>query len=275
MATSACDLINGYFSLWFDEWRLLPVVWLMVSLACGVMNDDLCLWFDQCRLQPVVWRMTTSSCALIDGDFCLCFDWWKLLPNGWLIGFITRSGDFCQVSDWWDLSPRNDYFAINWDVILDRMPIIGLMVELMGGLMVCFPFSGWINGWFNGLFPLQVVWLWDYPPVVVQLMGCYLFIVVTNGCYLFSGLIKEFLPLQCCDYWALPHQLVWIWVSIWALPHQWFEYGFYPISGLKMGFTPSVVLNMGFTPSVVCLKGFNPVCGLFERLYPDNVLIHL
>jgi len=118
MVTSACDLINGYFSLWFDEWRLLSVVWLMPSLACGVMNDDFCL----------VWLMSSSACALIDGDFCLCFDWWQLLPNGWLIGFITRSGDFYQVSDWWDLSPRNDYSAINWDVILGRMPIIGLII---------------------------------------------------------------------------------------------------------------------------------------------------
>jgi len=117
------------------KWQLLSD-WLidgvlsreMASSAYGSVNGDFCLWFDWWRLLPVVWRMTTSSCALIDGDFCLCFDWWKLLPNGWLIGFITRSGDFCQVSDWWDLSPRNDYFAINWDVILDRMPIIGLII---------------------------------------------------------------------------------------------------------------------------------------------------
>ena len=126
------------------------------------------------------------------------------------------------------------------------------------------------------------------------------------GCYLFSGLIKEFLPLQCCDYWALPHQLVWIWalphqlvcilVWIWALPHHLveyrFEYGLYPIiwlnMGLNMGLTPLVVwiwalphqlvwiwvlphqwyILLGFTPSIVCLKGFIPICGLVEGLYP-------
>jgi len=68
-----------------------------------------------------------------------------------------------------------------------------------------------------------------------------------TGCYLFSSLIKEFLPIQCCDYWALPHQLVWIW----ALP-------------------PSVGLNMGFTPYVVDLKGFIPICGSFKGLYPHQ-----
>ena len=81
------------------------------------------------------------------------------------------------------------------------------------------------------------------------------------GCYLFSVMIKEFLPIQCCDYWVLPRQLVWIW----ALSHS---------VGLKMdlnmGFTSSVGLNMGFTPCVVCLKGFIPISGLFEGLYPHQ-----
>ena len=33
-------------------------------------------------------------------------------------------------------------------------------------------------------------------------------------------MINGLLPLQCCDYWALPHQLVWKWIWIWALPHR-------------------------------------------------------
>ena len=102
--------IDGDFCLWFDWWQCLPMVWLMTIPVCGLTNDCFFMWFDW-------WRL--FACSLTK---------WRLLPNGWLIGFITRSGGFCQVSDWWDLSPRNDYFAINWDAILGRMPIIGLII---------------------------------------------------------------------------------------------------------------------------------------------------
>ena len=216
MATSACGLINGYFSLWFDEWRLLPVVWLMVSLACGVMNDDLCLWFDQCRLQPVVWRMTTSSCALIDGDFCMCFDWWKLLPSSWLMCFITRSGDFCQVSDRWALSLRDNYFTINWDVILGRMPIIGLIFGLypicglnmgftpLDGLnmgftsSVVYPFRLYpIHSLFEGLYP-HLLFEGLYPDsVLIHLQGCYPQWRILSVCTAMSGYFL-FGPAQPC-----------------------------------------------------------------------------
>ena len=173
--------LNGDFCLWFDEWRLLPLVRLMASFAaCGLINGDFCLWFDWWRFLPMVWWMATSAssliegflswematsagglinscllplmvwliatsaCGLIDGVFCrLWFDWWRLLPvvwlygrfcqNDWLMGFwlmcfIPRSDDFCQDTDRWALSPRNNYFTINWDVILGRMPIIGLII---------------------------------------------------------------------------------------------------------------------------------------------------
>jgi len=68
MATLACGLIDGVFCrLWFDWWRLLPlVIWLMPTLACGLIDGDFCLWFDG-------WRLLTA-CDLIDGVFCLWFD---------------------------------------------------------------------------------------------------------------------------------------------------------------------------------------------------------
>jgi len=51
MATSAYDLMNGDFSLWFDWWRLLPpVIWLMATLAFGLIDGVFCrMWFDWWR----------------------------------------------------------------------------------------------------------------------------------------------------------------------------------------------------------------------------------
>jgi len=44
MAASAYGLINGDFCLWFDEWRLLPMVRLMVSFAaCDLIDGVFCL----------------------------------------------------------------------------------------------------------------------------------------------------------------------------------------------------------------------------------------
>jgi len=120
------------------------------------------------------------------------------------------------------------------------------------------------------------------------------------GCHLFSIMINGLLPLQWPDQGVFTSSVLWLlgctpsvgW--IWALPHQWFEYGPNPISGSNMGRTPLVGwiwalphqwfecglylisgLNMVFTPSVVYLFGLYSIRGLFEGLYPDNVLIHL
>jgi hypothetical protein len=53
--------------------------------------------------------------------------------------------------------------------------------------------------------------------------------------------------------------------------------GHSPISGLiNELFLPSSALILGlFTPPTGLNVGFIPISGLFEGLYPDNVLIHL
>jgi len=170
---------NGDFYLWFDWWRLLPMVWLMASFAAyGLINGDFChLWFDWWRFLPMVCWMATFAYGSIDGVFCrLWFDWWRLLPVVWLNGrmidwwifdwcvlsrematsaYGSRDGDsylwsdwcilslrndgFCQDPDRWALSPKNGYCTVNWDVILGRIPISGLII---------------------GLIPHQLVWIW-------------------------------------------------------------------------------------------------------------------
>jgi len=95
-------------------------------------------------------------------------------------------------------------------------------------------------------------------------------VVELMGCYPFDEWINGLLPLQCCDYWALPHQLVWIWAlppiswfengfEYGLYPIGWFEYGFYPICGLFEGLYPHLwFVWRALSPSVVCLKGFTP-----------------
>jgi len=156
----------------------------------------------------VCW-MATSAYGSINGVFCRpWFDWWHLLPVVWL------SGGFCQ-NDWlmclsreimtsakiligglypqgMIASPSTEtlYWVVSPLVVwlLGRIPVSGLII----GLIL---FSGWIND----LFSLQVVWFWDHPLVVVQLM------VVTPSaselivCYLFGSLIMELLPPRWYD----------------------------------------------------------------------------
>ena len=72
MATSAYGSVDDDFCLWFDEWRLLPMVRLMAISAYGLINDDFCLWFDEWRFLPMVRLMASfAACGLIDGVFCL------------------------------------------------------------------------------------------------------------------------------------------------------------------------------------------------------------
>jgi len=129
---------NGVFSLWFDEWRLLPMVRLMATSACvwwlatsayGLMNGDFCLgfdwwrflpWFDEWRRLPMVRLTATYAYGLID-DVCLWFDWWRLLPMVWLMASFACgliNGDFSLWFDWWRL-----------------LPVVWLMTTSVGGLI--------------------------------------------------------------------------------------------------------------------------------------------
>jgi len=69
---------NGDFCQWFDEWRLLPMVWLMTTSA--IMID----WWVLSR------KMVTFVYGLIVGESYLWFDWYIL---------SLRDGDFCQIVD--------------------------------------------------------------------------------------------------------------------------------------------------------------------------------
>ena len=163
---AACDLIDGDFSLWFDWWRLLPMVYKwqllpVVWLRCFILrNDDFCLWFDW-------WRLLTA-CDLIDGVFCLWFDLWRLLPvvwlngnlcqNDWLMGFwlmcfILRNGDFCLWFDWrWLISVVWLMYFIpqRWRLLpncwLNELcPTISAKLMINGLLS---PTVVWLLGWF-------------------------------------------------------------------------------------------------------------------------------
>jgi len=165
----------------------------MATFACGLIDGDFCLWFDWWRLLPVFWWMATSANSwlmvfvLRNGDLCPCFDWWRLLlvfwwmtfyRNGWLMGFILRNGNIYQTSNRWVSSPRNIYFTISRDFI-----------------MGCYLFSG--------LSPLQWRWLVRFVPLVAWFVrfapSAVKFapsVALLRSFYLFSGLIKELLPLQ-------------------------------------------------------------------------------
>ena len=222
MAISACGLINGDFCLW---------CWWMTTSAYGLINDDFYLWCDEWRLLPMVWFMAISACGVMNDDFCLCFDWWKLLPYGWLVGFITRSGDFCQVSDRWALSLRDNYFTINWDVILGRMPIIGLIFGL-------YPICG-LNMGFTPLVGLDM----GFSSSVVYPFRLYPIHSLFEGLYWralspYVACLKGFIPIYCLFEGLYPH----LWFEG-LYPHSCFVWrAFFPIGGLVEGLYPDSVL---------------------------------
>ena len=161
--------------------------------------------------------MAISAYGSIDGVFCrLWFDWWRLLPvvwlygrfcqNDWLMGFwlmcfIPRSDDFCQDTDRWALSPRNNYFTINWDVILGRMPIIGLIIGSYPHQLVWLLGRIPVSGLFIGSYPPLVVWSLGWSPLVVELMG------VISSVVELMGVILSVVELMVC----FPLQVVWLW----------------------------------------------------------------
>jgi len=222
MATSAYGLIDGDFCLWFDEWRLLPMVWLMATSAYGSVNGDFCLWFDKWRLLPMVRLMATSAYGLINGDFCLRFDG-GFCQNDWLMGswlmcFIPRNDDFCQDPDRWALSLRNNYFTINWDVILGRMPIIGLIFGLypICGLNMGFtPLVGLNMG-----FTSSVVYPFRLYPICCLFEGLYPHLLLVWRALSSSvACLKGFILIYCLFEGLFPHQ----WFGWRALPRQCFD----------------------------------------------------
>ena len=131
---------------------------------------------------------------------------WRFLPKCLIDGFYP---------DWWRLLPVLWSMATSAEV-----------------------FDGWV---LTRLMATSAK-IWVVTPSVFELTVCPPSVVELMGCYPFGEWINGLLLLQCCDYWALPHQLVWIWalphqlvwkwiwiwalphrlVRIWVLPHLWF-----------------------------------------------------
>jgi len=226
---------NGVFCLWFGEWRLLPMVRLMATSAYGSVNGDFCLWFDECRLLSMVRLMATSAYGLINGDFCLRFDggFWQndWLMGSWLMCFIPRNDDFCQDPDRWALSLRDNYFTINWDVILGRMPIIGLIFGLypICGLNMRFtPLVGLDMG-----FSSSVVYPFRLYPIHSLFEGLY-----WRALSPYVACLKGFIPIYCLFEGLYPH----LWFEG-LYPHSCFVWrAFFPIGGLVEGLYPDSVL---------------------------------
>ena len=185
--------------------------------------------------------MAISAYGSIDGVFCrLWFDWWRLLPvvwlygrfcqNDWLMGFwlmcfIPRSDDFCQDTDRWALSPRNNYFTINWDVILGRMPIIGLIIGSYPHQLVWLLGHMPIIGLIIGSYPRQWFVYWVISPVSGLIIGLIPFSGWINGCYLFSGWINGCYPFSG-------------WINGLFPPSSCLIMGLFPCSGLINGLPP-------------------------------------